>query len=195
MREAKPHETVRIVDRTFLFGRTTGSVIYEVDTDLAGTVFMRVDESASGDDSRWVVIVDAARFLAAWRATPGERSDIARLSPDGWRKDYKFAGAEKGFRHGRPDPVPLALPSAWLQPEGGPPWVDLTNGITRTIWLLAAGAKAFPVECRGASANLLTELAGVPEIPPATVGDLLDGLSWETWMEEQRGERSDRFSP
>lgn len=184
-------DTIRIVDRTFLFGN--GSVIYEVDTDLAGTVFMRMDERAFGDDSRWVVVVDAARFLAAWRATPGERSAIARLSADGWRKDYKFERAEEGFRQGRSNPVPLALPSVWQLAEGGPPRVDFTNGITRTIWLLAAGAKAFPVECRGdSSARVMAELAGVPEMPPATVRDLLDGLSWESWLEEQNAEQLGR---
>lgn len=180
---------IRIVDRTFLFGKTTGSVIYEVDTDLAGTVFMRMDARAFGDDSRWVVVVDAARFLTAWRDTPGERSDLARLSADGWRKDYKFDRAEEGFRRGRSNPVPLALPSVWQPAEGGSPRVDFTNGITRTIWLLAAGAKGFPVECRGDSARVMAELAGVPEMPPATVGDLLNGLSWESWLEEQHGEQ------
>ena len=35
-----------------------------------------------------------------------------------------------------------------------------TNGITHTIWLLTAGAKAFPVECDLKSAALLQALAG-----------------------------------
>lgn len=179
MRQNAP---VRLVDRTFLFGKTTSSVIYEVDTDQSGTVFMRIDQREFKDDSRWVVIVDAARFLAAWRATPGERSDLARLSANGWRNDYKFGRAEEGFKHGRPNPVPLALPDVWHPPEGGVPHVDFTNGITRTIWLLAVGAKAFPVECRGNSARLMAEVAGVPEKPPATVQGLLEGLSWESWL-------------
>ncbi len=173
-----------LVEKTFLFGYT-GCAIFRVNTNLRGTVFMRVDDSNYGTDSRWVVFVDAAKFLAAWCATPGERANLAREGPSGWREDYKFDSAEEGFSKGRANPVPLALPTVWPLTEGGPLTVDFTNGITRTIWLLAAGAQAFPVECQSNIVDNLHSLAGIAEMPPVTVQDLLSDLSWEAWLAKQ----------
>jgi hypothetical protein len=44
----------------------------------------------------------------------------------------------------------------------GQPWLGFTNGITRTIWLLANGAKVFPVECALKKSDELQDLTGVP---------------------------------
>lgn len=173
-----------LVEKTFLFG-ISRCAIFGVETDRRGTVFMRVDDSNYNSDSRWVVFVDAARFLAAWCLTPGERGELGRQGLSGWLQDYKFAEAEDGFSKGRTNPVPLALPGIRPLSEGGPLCVDFTNGITRTMWLLAAGAKAFPVECRSNTVDELHSLAGIPEMPPMTVQNLLSDLSWESWLEKQ----------
>lgn len=74
-----------------------------------------------------------------------------------WRKDYKFQYAEEGFSHGITNPVPLAqvnyestggVQNYWskLTKKTQQGHLSFTNGITRTIWLLAHGAKYFPVE-------------------------------------------------
>ncbi len=173
--------SVMLVEKTFLFGSTFPSAIYGVKTARSGTVFMRVDQSAHGNEERMVVIVEARRFLAAWCAAPGERRDIARAGPVGWRADYKFAGAEAGFAHGKSNPVPLAVPTFYQPPEGGPPWVDFMNGITRTIWLLAAEAVAFPVECGPREARQFQAIAGLGD-RPVSVSELLGELRWDVWL-------------
>ncbi|MFT3849903.1 MAG: hypothetical protein QM739_14885 [Propionivibrio sp.] len=181
--DAKSLEGIRLIEKTFIFGGT-GCAIYEVDTAVHGTVFMRVDKTPHNNESRWVVVVDSEKFLAAWQATPGERSDIARQGPTGWLSDYKIEGAADGFSRGRDNPVPLALPTVWVA-EDGRLNVNFTNGITRTIWLLAAGARAFPVECRTNMVNDLYAAAGLPNIPPVTVKELLADLDWASWIQTQ----------
>jgi hypothetical protein len=56
-----------------------------------------------------VVIVDAKKFLALWRAGPeGLQRDIANGNPETWRHDRRFIDATDGFSYGFKNPVPLA---------------------------------------------------------------------------------------
>lgn len=55
--------------------------------------------------------------------------------------------------------------------RAGEPYLDFTNGVTRTIFLLASGVSEFPVKCAVSSAKLLWELAGVDACPPVLLSD------------------------
>ena len=94
------------------------------------------------DDEFFIVLVDRMRFESVW-FKGGDRvvPELARGNELVWRKDYKFHLAEKGFSHGIKNPVGLAC----LQANSQYPQVSFTDGITRTIWLLANGASLFPV--------------------------------------------------
>ena len=63
------NDPVKIVDRTFMSGVATA--IYAVQTAEAGTAYMSVARSNHGNEKRVVIIVDAGRFRAAWRAATG----------------------------------------------------------------------------------------------------------------------------
>lgn len=140
---------------------------------------MRVSRSNYGDDRRGIVIVDAEKFLAAWKAYPFYKEPVSLMDEQGWRQDYKFESAKDGFSHGIENPVPLA--NIGVHPprgENGCTSVAFTNGITRTIWLLANGASAFPIECSAAEAAALHAAAGIEEFPVCTVAALLGHMTW-----------------
>ncbi|WP_175743341.1 plasmid fertility inhibition factor family protein [Burkholderia ambifaria] len=175
--------------------------VFCIPTQEHGEVWMRISERCA---NRAVIEVDAERFLAAWRQEGSGYSDIAHLTIDGWRRDYKFHDAQEGFEEGWPNPVPLADVNAWLshkqrqsavpvserrlgrwfrylvrdEPDVAPateavPCISFTNGITRSIWLLAAGAQRFPVSCSAGNASLLHELVGADNTEPHLVVDLV----------------------
>ena len=163
---------VKFIDKRVLWNQTCA--IYSIETTKAETVYMRVNRSDCFDDQRGVVIVDAKKLLAAWRAYPFYKEPVSFMDEKGWRQDYKFKSAEDGFSHGIENPVPLA--DIGVHPprgEDGVTSVAFTNGITRTIWLLANGASAFPIECHTNEAAALHAAAGIKEFPACTVADLL----------------------
>ena len=154
---------------------------------------MRVDETPYQNEKRGVVIVDARKFLQLWRADPYKHHwEIAQGNPRTWRHDYKFKHAVKGFSYGFKNPVPL--------PEIGYAEVDILsvtykflrfgrkehirrarfvsfiNGITRTIWLLSHGCRAFPVECPMPEAINLHRAASVAGTKVFTVRDVQQRL-------------------
>lgn len=50
--------------------------------------------------------------------------------------------------------------------NGNSIWFGVTNGVTRTYWLLSHRAPAFPVEVYGReSAELLNQVAGIEAVP------------------------------
>lgn len=161
--------TVELVEKRQIWG--SACAIYAVPTSKAGTVFMRVTASNYRNDQRAVVVVDAQKFLAAWQRNPRYREPLAFADEHGWRNDYKFEHAEKGFSHGIENPVPLAL--IGVDDDQAGTSVGFTNGITRTIWLLANGAAAFPIECSAKTAHALHATAGLAEYPVSTVAKLL----------------------
>ncbi len=162
---------VELADRTFADG--TACAIYRVRTASNGDVFMSAERTREG--GRMVVLVDAARFLGAWRACSRgtQRDELAYASIVQWQANPRFSYAERGSSHGRENPVPLARVVMADRAT-----IRFTNGRHRTIWLLAHGAKAFPVECRDSSAELLQRAAGLRGTHPVSVEELLGDVSW-----------------
>jgi len=167
---------------------------FRVPTALSGDVYMGVSRSNYMNDERSVVVVDAQKFLALWRANPYDaQGDVQHGNPNTWKNDRKFESAEDGFSHGSDNPVPLANIACDVteseRREYEPfllifkrlkrvipkdlPYIAFTNGITRSIWLLTYGAAAFPVEIRTEQAERLQQLAGVPGGQPMTVAELV----------------------
>lgn len=129
-----------------------------------------------------IMIVDSHKFLKLWQ---NDQNNSERHLAFGdeliWRKDYKFHYAEKGFSHGITNPVPLAYVHCYLtdvrenfisglskflfgkDSKKKIPYCAFTNGITRTIWLLANGAECFPVMTDIRSYELLLMQAGICE--------------------------------
>lgn len=146
--------------------------VFRVATADHGDVFL-----STNSHSHAVVEVEAARLLALWRRTEDVvLKPIAMGTPDSWRLDGKFAQAAQDFAHGSWNPVSLA--TVGLSTRGDRPalgWrrlfgaatqapqisVAFKDGVTRTIWLLAHGATAFPVRCSLSCADALHRLAGV----------------------------------
>ncbi|CDY78648.1 hypothetical protein BGLT_04953 [Caballeronia glathei] len=149
----------------------------------AGDVYMCAGRTNYLNEERAVVEVDTGRLFALWRAEPnGLHAAQAHGHERTWRRDDKFQHAEEGFQGGKDNPVPLAdiscqigrrrhpiIQKKWLLFERTVGWnehrfpyVAFTNGVTRTIWLAANGAKYFPVECHVREADRLQELAGLP---------------------------------
>lgn len=78
--------------------------------------------------------------------------------------DYKYMYAVEGFSHGIKNPVPLATINMGI--IDNKPFISFTDGITRTIWLIANHALAFPIYTRSLeSANHLNNLAGLTDEP------------------------------
>ncbi|CAH2894639.1 MAG: hypothetical protein PPHEMADM_1805 [uncultured Paraburkholderia sp.] len=132
--------------------------VFQIPTANFGTVFMRVSAS-QGDASIAVVEVDADRLLEQWRRTGGKPEQCADASQALWPSDEKFAAAEIGFMEGQFDPVPLALMTCRAE-SGGSVQLSIADGVTRTIWLLTAGATIFPVSCPIDDARALQACAG-----------------------------------
>lgn len=106
------------------------------------TVYMKKRLYKSDEDDSFVVWVDRFRFESVWfKGGSSIVPELARGNEKAWRNDYKFTDAENGFSKGIENPVPLAC----MQANNNFPRVGFINGITRTIWLMANGAKYFPV--------------------------------------------------
>ncbi len=140
-----------------------GKAVWRVTTRTAGDVFMSLRSRANNADV-FVVNCDADRFYLAWL-----RSGNFAIPRQAMPHDYKYEGACRGFAHGRENPVPLADVAAYVWMKE--PRVMFNNGLTRTFWLLANLATAFPVRVHGAaSAQLLHHLAGVGDAPTPLAG-------------------------
>lgn len=160
--------------------------VFKLETAEGGAAYMSVSRTNALNESRSVVEVDAARFVAIC-------SDVSNETQP-WHEDYKFVHAVAGFRHGSTSPVPLANVECHEYTSAAPVYAkrllvlrkqvgteettrcdaSMINGITRTKWLLANGVKSFPVECSNrASAELLNKHAGVPGGKVRSVDELL----------------------
>ncbi|WP_418627472.1 plasmid fertility inhibition factor family protein, partial [Anaerosinus sp.] len=74
-----------------------------------GNLFMCVYRTPALNEERFVVEVDANKFLYLWRNTTNDgHSIIARGTISKWKNDRKFIDAEDGFLRGETNPVPLA---------------------------------------------------------------------------------------
>lgn len=169
-------------------------VIFRITTRERGDVFMCTEGANNHDIS--VVEVDAKKLLSLWQKEPNSHTpELLHGDPVKWKQDYKFHHAESGFSGGEKNPVPLAeigcnTHKEWIaiyrrkflffrafmgyrQEQFN--YVSFSDGITRTIWLLAHGADIFPVECSTTEAPLLQHCAGLPEGTPQTIAQLLAG--------------------
>jgi hypothetical protein len=153
---------------------------FQVATKRKGNVYMLATTELMGYS---ILIVDTSRLLKAWRAnldTPiqgplqvlidplvrkfggpyaayGRDKWLPYQSRVGMTRDYKFHHAENGFSRGLGDPVPLAELGSGRYPGRS---VDFSNGVTRTIWLIANEASFFPVLVRSNDAENVFALAG-----------------------------------
>jgi hypothetical protein len=158
--------------------------VFQIPTAKFGTVFMRVSAPEQGNAIA-VVEVDADRLLGQWRRTSGNGSELEDSKQASWPSDEKFAAAEMRFMEGQFDPVPLAFMSC-REANDGSPQLSLADGITRTIWLLTAGATVFPVSCSIDDATALEACAGAAGSRVRTTADLLSPSSHEQYMKELR---------
>lgn len=106
-----------------------------------------------------VVFVDTKKFIELWRKE-NQHTELSYGDKSDWEADYKYDSAVKGFSYGISNPVPLAYAHCYNN-ESGEVCAEFTNGITRTIWLLSKGAKAFPLETDSDSAPLFEKYAGI----------------------------------
>ena len=139
--------------------------VFKITTRL-GDVFMKV----ARDEKIATVEVDAERLLDLWRGPLSSHADAAHGTVDTWPSDRKFADAEGGFSDGEWNPVPLSLVSCAFGDQGT---LRFTDGVTRTIWLLTAGATRFPVSRSVDDAPLLQRLAGADGAQYRTTLELL----------------------
>nr|WP_175802445.1 Osa protein [Burkholderia anthina] len=122
-----------------------------------------------GETERYVVHIDADRFYALWLGTSPafprlDSQDCVprRIMP----LDRKFSTAAAAFRGGRLEPVTLPPVGYWL--EGSGYEVAMSDGMTRTYWLLANRVRSFPVSVNEATwAMMLNNMAGVGVSPIA----------------------------
>ena len=117
-----------------------------------------------------IVCLDRARFLTAWAAgAPSEQAALARGDEATWRADRKFADAEPPLSASSSWPVPVGiLQLAPANTQG----LRFLDGVTRTIWLLANGARVIPVACdEPTEIEVVERIAGARE---ELVRDALD---------------------
>lgn len=137
-------------------------------------------EKNIGDQDE-IVIIERNKFLDLWKNEPYPLEKKLIFGDENiWRSDYKFHHAENGFAQGIDNPVPLAYLHCYLTDKRQKikgtlverilnknweicqvPYCAFTNGITRTIWLLANGAEYFPVMTDRNSYELLKSCAGI----------------------------------
>ncbi|KML54764.1 Osa protein [Burkholderia cepacia] len=122
-----------------------------------------------GETERYAVHLDADTFYGLWLGTspafpkPNSQDCVPRrIMP----LDSKYASAAAAFRAGRLEPVELPPVGYWLDGRGYE--VAMSNGMTRTYWLLANRARSFPVSVADATwAAMLNNMAGVGVAPIA----------------------------
>lgn len=167
------HSKIPLVTFDGVSNPTTAKFL--IRTLYRGNVRMKI-ESGNWDEGHRVVEVQADKFLRLWRADPNDRHrDVSHGDRMHWLNDKKFSSAEAGFLNAKEaldKPVPLAAVGCRQLPDGTP-CVNISDGVTRTIWLLAYGASIFPVMCGTSGAQLLQSEAGLPNGRPMKISDLL----------------------
>jgi hypothetical protein len=175
----------------YLWGRKYAR--FAVPIPVRGSVYMSFELRSDMNDQSAVVIVTAEKFLRLWRNEP---LSIHRIHSFGnaatWQANRKYLNADRGYAQGPNNPVPLAQVgfatevrhhiahrflcfgrSEWSEVV---PFVGFTNGVTRTIWLLANRCDVFPVECSLPGAHGLQAAAGADGTSLLTV----EGLEYST---------------
>ena len=156
--------TINLFSHTNDFGRQISLFKFRLKDRF---VYMKVENHFLGErelgGSDKVIIINSKKFLELWKNDPrNSESHLALGNETTWRNDYKFHRAEKGFSFGISNPVPLAYVHCYFS-DVQIPYCSFTDGITRTIWLLANGAECFPVMTDIQSYDLLLLHAGINE--------------------------------
>ncbi|EIJ6113748.1 hypothetical protein LJJ21_004708, partial [Salmonella enterica] len=134
-------------------------VVWRVSVPGQSDVFMCLPNYAG--QRYFVVYVSGLAFYRAWLASGAGHYQSCPLQPD-MPNDRKFKDAVSGFAQGFENPVPIADVAPSM--KGGELIVHFTDGITRSLWLLAHDVEAFPVLCSDLdSASLLADKAGVAD--------------------------------
>ena len=159
---------------TTLIEKSSARATFELDLTNK-KVYMSVDCTNFMNDQRFVVIIETKSFLKLWRNEPSPLSRNLNFGNiENWKRDRKYPDAEDGFSFGRNNPVPLANIVCYINDENNLPYIAISNGVTRTIWLLSNNVKYFPVECRNKDeAELLIKAAGYKDTDISTVEKLL----------------------
>jgi hypothetical protein len=190
--------------RAFAGGK---AVVFSVEIAKPTTrrVFMEI-ACTDDDDNRAVVFVETERFIAAWGREPyGFNREAALGTLDRSRLD-KYKTIEDDFARSHQSPVPLAhvicrkeenkraelakTPTCgrtYVSPRAPPYYVDFNEGVTRTFWLIANGARAFPVAIDSTEASALHSEAGLSESPPLTIKQLLEATQSVSFNPRQHG--------
>lgn len=188
--------------RTFPGGRAFVFAV-EVTVPTTSRAFLEIKASDVADGQA-VVFVETDRFVAAWRREPyGFNQEAANGMLDPARSE-KYQAVENDFARSRERPVPLAYvvcrkneekktervnPQTcgrrYVELPAQPYYVDFNQGVTRTFWLIAHGVRAFPVLVDAAEACALHDEAGLPEMPPMTVRELLELQSSSSFASRQ----------
>ncbi len=125
--------------------------------------------ASPGEADRYVVHIDADTFYALWLGTSPAfpRPDAQDCVPrSAMPLDSKYATAPAAFRAGRLELV--TLPSVGYWTIGSSCEVAMSDGMTRTYWLLANRVRSFPVSVANATwATMLNNMAGVGVSPIA----------------------------
>lgn len=166
-----------------LAGHMQYHLIFELLTREKYPVYMSHPISLEPDQDTQIVFIDGERFLKLWQnLIPLQQPQLSFGNESVWRADYKYHWPEKHFAQGKSNPVPLAkvgchqyirhevIEKKWLflfkkrigYKEHIETACSFTDGITRTIWLLANGVTAFPVYVYNKTdAQLLAKHAGI----------------------------------
>ncbi|MEI8620031.1 hypothetical protein P4S66_03705 [Pseudoalteromonas sp. B129b] len=156
-------------------------ITFEIPISNDRKVYMSVEKSNYCNDERCVVLVESNKLLELWRNEPYSiHREQSMGNPTTWSHDRKYGQAKRGFSFGIENPVPLADVTCGEATKNHPiykrkfllfktligiekeqiEYVAFTNGITRTIWLLANQAPFFPVECEAKNGSERLASAG-----------------------------------
>ncbi len=128
------------------------NVVIELVNAQGKIVYMQFPQRVVSDSLLAFVEVDILRRLWS-RNQWDKRSHYANACEDVLRQDYKFHYAEEGFSHGKCNPVPVARIGILYFEDL--PYVGFSNGITRTIWLIANDFKIIPFEVLNATREFM----------------------------------------
>ncbi len=141
------------------------NAVWKISLSNEQNCYMSAKRNYANNDNSFIVNVDSERFYHAWLKSSVENNGhcVARQEMP---LDYKYTDAEVGFSHGIENPVPLADAYVYPVNDDQDLVLSLSNGITRSFWLIANQADSFPIHVINKDiANQLHKLVGIGDIP------------------------------